>query len=94
MPDRTKLKPGDKIRLLSVPLGDIEQRKREIAQQLDHAGWTANTIELIIAQAPIVEIDMIDDFGQAWYTADIIVNGEQETHNLAINEDDSWEMIR
>lgn len=93
MPDIKKLKIGDKIRLLKVPEGDIEQRKREIAKGIDNPGWTANTIELIIAQNPIVEIDTIDDFGRPWFICDITVNGELETHTLAMNEDDAWELV-
>lgn len=91
MPDIKHLKIGDKIRLLKVPEGDLEQRKREIAQGIDNPGWTANIIELIIAQHTIVEIDSIDDFGRPWYICDIIVNGKLESHTLAMTEDDSWE---
>ena len=94
MPDRKKLKVGDKIRILRVPLDDVNQRRREIANNINDAGWTANTIELIIAQNPIVEIDSIDDFGQPWFTSNILVNGKIETHNLAVNEDDSWGNVR
>lgn len=93
MPDIKKLKIGDKIRLLSVPKGDFEQRRREIAQGIDKPGWTADTIELIIAQNPIVEIDAIDDFERPWFTADVIVNGKLEKHTLAIDEDGSWELV-
>ncbi len=92
MPDIKNLKIGDTIRILKVPEGDIEQRKREIAEGKDNPGWTANTIELIIAQNPIVKIDTIDDYGRPWYICDIIVNGELETHTLAMNEDDLWEL--
>ena len=93
MPDHRKLKIGDKIRILSVPKADIKQRKREIAEGQEMAGWTANTIELIIAQTPIVEIDTITEFGQAWFTCEIRVNGELETHEMAIVDDESWEMV-
>ncbi len=91
MLDRKKLKIGDKIRLLRVPQGDLDQRRREIANNIDNPGWTANIIELIIAQNPIVEIDSIDEFGQPWFTSEIMVNGKKEKHTLAINEDESWE---
>jgi hypothetical protein len=92
MQERKNLKIGDKIRLLRVPEGDIEQRRFEIAKEINNPGWTADTIELIIAQYPIVEIDTIDDFGQPWFTCDLIVNGKTETHTLVIGEDDSWEL--
>lgn len=93
MPAYETLKTGDKIRLLKVPDWDLEQRKREIAQGLEDAGWTADTIERIIAQNPIVEIDTIDEFGKPWFTTTIIVGGESQIHELAITEDDSWEKI-
>lgn len=93
MPDRRELKIGDKIRLLRVPLGDIDQRNREIAKNINNPGWTANTIELIIAQNPIVEIDTIDEYGKPWFTSEILVNGKKETHTLSINEDDSWKEV-
>ena len=54
MTGRKKLKIGDKIQLLSVPKDDLEQRRREIAKGVDNPGWTADIIELIIAQNPIV----------------------------------------
>lgn len=94
MPDRNQLKTGDKIRLLRVPPEDIEQRKREIANNLEDAGWTANTIELILAQNPIVEIDFIDEYGSPWYLCDVLVNGQKEQHTIAILEDDSWEHVK
>ena len=93
MPDRKKLKIGDKVRLLHVPKADLEQRKREIKNSTEDAGWTADSIELIIAQNPIVEIDTIDEFEQPWFTCDLMVNGKMEKHTLAIMEDDSWELI-
>ena len=92
MPDIKNLKVGDKIRVLKVPEGDLKQRRREIAEGIDNPGWTANTIELIIAQNPIVKIESIDEYGRPWYTCDIIVDGELETHTLAMNEDDVWEL--
>ena len=93
MPDRKKMKVGNKIRLLRVPEDDMEQRRSEITKDIDKPGWTANTIELIIAQNPIVEIDSIDDFGSPWFTCELIVNGKLEKHTLAIIDDDSWELI-
>lgn len=92
MPNRALLKIGDKIRLLCVPEGDLAQRKREIANQQEEAGWTANILELIIAQHPVVEIDMIDEYGWPWFSCDVMVNGNEEHHALAITEDESWEL--
>lgn len=66
MADRTKLKIGDEIRLFSVPVGDMEQRRREKKTGVVESAWTANAIELIIAQSPIVKIDSIDEYGQPW----------------------------
>ncbi len=88
-----KLKIGDKLRLLKVPEADLRQREREIAAGLKDAGWTANTIELIIAQSPVVKIDDIDAFGSPWYTTKLMVDGKEERHLIAISEDESWELI-
>ena len=93
MPDRKKLKIGDKIRLLTVPKGDLEQRKREIESDVENPGWTANTIEKIITQDPVVKIDDIDEFGSPWFTYHLVVDGETEIHSIAITEDESWELI-
>jgi hypothetical protein len=49
MPDRTQLKIGDRIRLLRIPQGDLEHRERELRAGAEDAGWTADTIERIIA---------------------------------------------
>ena len=91
MPDRTKLKIGDRIRLLRVPQGDIEQRERERREGADHAGWTADTIERIIAQDPVVTISSIDERGLPWFDYELTSRGgEIEHHSLAIMEDESW----
>ncbi|GAB5552538.1 MAG: hypothetical protein Sapg2KO_21290 [Saprospiraceae bacterium] len=94
MPKRSKLRVGDKIRLLSVPPEDLEQRKREIAEGIENPGWTANTIELIIAQDPIVVIDFIDEYDSPWYVSNILVEGKKESHIIAVLEDDSWEKVK
>jgi hypothetical protein len=38
MPDRTKLKIGDRIRLLRVPQCDLKQRERELREGRKDAG--------------------------------------------------------
>ena len=93
MPARLKLKIGDKIRLLSVPKGDVAQREREIKEGIEQPGGTTNTIELIITQQPIVEIDTIDEYGQPWFTVTIWGNGQSQQHTLAIMEDAFWELV-
>ena len=45
MPDRARLKIGDRVRLLRVPQGDLDQRERELRDGAEGAGWTADTIE-------------------------------------------------
>ena len=93
MPDPRKLKPGDKIRLLVVPDADLEQRRCEIEKVLSDAGWTASTIENILAQDPIVTIDRIDEYGFPWF--DYNLNGADgvEEHSLAISDDYSWDYL-
>lgn len=93
MPKRSNLKVGDKIRLLNVPPEDLAQRKQEITKEVKDAGWTANTIELIIAQNPIVVIDFIDEYGSPWYVSNVLVEGKEELHTIAVLEDDSWEKV-
>ena len=43
-PNRTQLKIGDRIRLLRIPQGDLEQRERELRAGAEDAGWTAGGI--------------------------------------------------
>lgn len=91
MPDRTKLKIGDRIRLLCVPAGDLEQRVRELRDGTEDAGYTADTIERIIAQDPVVTISSIDEYGYRWFEYELkSVSGGLEYHSLAIMDDDSW----
>jgi hypothetical protein len=91
MPERTKLKIGDRIRLLRVPQCDLKQRERELREGRRDAGWTADTIERIIAQDPIVTVSLIDEYGQPWFDCDLIrADGSVEGHTLAILEDESW----
>lgn len=91
MPDRSCLKVGDAIRLLQVPKGDLEQRDRQQRRGDGDAGWTANTIEQILAQNPIVEISWIDEYGYPWFEYHLLCRGGKvEHHALAIMEDESW----
>ena len=62
MPDRTKLQVGDRIRVLAVPAADLDQRHREILAGSENAGCTANTIERIIKERPIVVISRVDEY--------------------------------
>jgi hypothetical protein len=52
MPDRKRLKVGDKVRLLRVPECDLRLRGREVREGVGMAGWTADTIERA-SSAPI-----------------------------------------
>ena len=91
MPDRTNLKIGDRIRLLRVPQGDLDQRERELRVGAENAGWTADTIERIIAQDPVVTISSIDEYGMPWFACELrSATGEEEEHWLAVMEDESW----
>jgi hypothetical protein len=93
LPDRTKLRVGDKIRLLTVPQLDIEQRDRELQSGVAHAAFTVNAIERIIVQCPVVTIDRIDEYSP-WFDVDLMdQNGRTEYHSLAIMDDDSWEYV-
>lgn len=94
MPDRTNLKIGDRIRLLRVPAADVAQRQRELRERADAAGWTADTIERIIAQDPVVTISSIDEYGRPWFDYELKSDDRQvEYHSIAIMEDESWCLV-
>ena len=94
MPDRTRLNVGDHIRLLCVPAGDLEQRERELRERVEDAGWTADTIQRIIAQDPVVAISSIDEYGYPWFEYHLrTADGTGEHHLLAIMDDASWERV-
>lgn len=63
MPDPKTLQIGDSIRILRVPENDLHQRANEIASGTEMVGWTADSIERIIAQTPVVQISQIDEYG-------------------------------
>jgi hypothetical protein len=62
MPDWKSLRVGDQIRLLCVPKADLEQRVCEVRDGAEMAGWTADTLERIIASDPVVFIERIDEY--------------------------------
>jgi len=91
MPERSKLRVGDRIRLLAVPACDLAQRNHEIASGSEMAGRTADTIERIILTDPVVMIDRIDDCGARWFSVELEGADGIEHHSLTILDDDSWE---
>ena len=94
MPDRTKLRVGERVRVLTVPVGDLEQREREIIAGSEDAGCTANTIERIIKEHPIVAISKVDEYGLAWFDVELQDStGHIHYHSLAIVDDNSWEKL-
>ena len=94
MPDPRSLTVGDRIRILRVPDNDLQQRERELAEETEMAGWTADSIERIIDQSPIVKITRIDEYGCAWYDALIVgPDGTEEKHSLIVYDDDTWERL-
>ena len=92
MPDRTTLKVGDRIRLLRVPESDVLTRQREIADRVEDAGRTADTIERILREDPVVVISEIDEHGNRWFEwtprAPLFAG---EVHSLTVIDDESWE---
>lgn len=95
MPDPKSLRSGDKIRLNAVPECDLRQREAELrTKNVDEPGWTADTIERIIQQNPIVTIDRIDEYGQPWFDYDLIRDdGSIEQHSMAIIDSASWDYV-
>ena len=91
MPDPTTLKIGDRIRILRVPQNRFRQRDRELAEKIEMPGWTADSIERIIEQTPVVSISRIDEDGCVWHDGSIIgPDGQEEEHSLIVS-DDTWE---
>jgi hypothetical protein len=91
MPDRTTLNIGDRIRLHFVPTQDLEQRERERRKGTECPGWTADTIERILLQDPVVTISSIDEHGYPWFDYDLrMPDGRVEHHSLAIMDNESW----
>ena len=94
MPDPKSLRVGDRIRILRVPTLDLQQRERELADNVEMAGWTADAIERIIDQTPIVQIARIDEYGCVWYDATVVGDDEtEEHHSLIVYKDDTWERV-
>ena len=90
--ERSKLRIGDRVRLLSVPGSDLKQRERELLDGLKDAGWTADTIERILDEQPIVFISRIDEYGFPWFDVTLRdADGDSEEHSIAIMDDVSWE---
>jgi hypothetical protein len=91
MPNHKQLKIGDRIRLLRVPEADLKQRERERREGAEQAGWTADTLERIIASNPVVTISIVDE-DWSWFVAEVTRDdGTVEEHSLAVNEDEFWE---
>lgn len=94
MPHPKSLKVGSRIRILSVPACDLRLRESTIASGVESAECTADSIELIIAQTPIVQISHIDEDNSVWYETTIVGHdGIEETHWLMVYDDDSWELV-
>jgi hypothetical protein len=94
MPDPRSLNIGDRIRILRVPKSDLQERERELAKKTEMAGWTADSIERIIEQSPVVRISRIDEYGCVWYDASIVgPDGTEEEHSLIVYDDDTWERL-
>lgn len=94
MPDPKTCGIGDRIRILRVPTRDLQQRERELAEGTEFPGWTADTIERIIEQSPIVRISRVDEYGCVWFDASIIgPDGTEEEHSLVVYDDDTWERV-
>jgi hypothetical protein len=76
-----------------VPEGDLRQREREISAGTEEAGFTADTIERIIARNAIVTITEIHR-DLPWFNRRLKrPDGTFEYHSIAIMDDDSWEYV-
>ena len=72
----------------------MSSREREIREGQEDAGWTADTIERILEEHPVVTISHIDEYGLAWFEVELQDSrGETEYHSIAIMDDNSWECV-
>jgi len=94
MPDHTRLRVGNRIRIIAVPAADLDQRRRErIAGNAD-AGCTADILERIMAQHPRATIARIGKDGKPWFDVELQnADGKPEFHSIAVSDDDSWEYV-
>lgn len=93
MPDRSQLRVGDRIRLLSVPQCDLDQRRRAIEVGDDVSDSTASTIERIMAASQFVTIERIDKFGATWFEVQLEEHDGIHYHSLTILDNESWERV-
>jgi hypothetical protein len=88
------LRAGDRVRLLRVPDADLRQRQEELSRGAEMAGWTADTLERILALDPVVTITRVDEYGMPWFDYELVsADGRIEQHSLGIAEDESWERV-
>lgn len=77
-----------------MPQADLEQRVQEVGDGAVMAGWSADTIERIIASDPVVVMDHIDEYGCPYFESQLsAADGEIEFHTLSITDGDSWEFV-
>jgi hypothetical protein len=90
MPDHKKLRIGDRVRLLRVPEADLRQREEQKHEDIESDLITANVIERIIREDPIVTIDEIDEYGRPWFSRQWKgTDGEIHYHSIALWDDDT-----
>ena len=66
-------------------------REHEIREGVEDAGYTADAIERILQQDPVVTIDRIDEYGQPWFNYNLIgPSGAIEEHTLTFTEEGTW----
>jgi hypothetical protein len=67
MPERWRqLRVGDRVRLVCVPESDLRQRELELRDGVEMPGWTADTLERILALDPVVTIANFDEYEAPW----------------------------
>ena len=88
------LRVGNKIKLIKIPQIDIEQRERELQNKSDMPGLTADTLEKILENNPVVRISEIDELGNPWFDYELLDNeGVRHYHSIRIIDNDSWEYL-
>ena len=83
-----RLRVGDRIRFVRMPVGDREQFEKT------GDDFTVRVLQRLIDGAVVCTIARIDEYGLPWFDyAFVNDSGEDEDHALAVMDGDSWEKL-
>ena len=88
MPDWRRLRVGDSIRIVAIPVGD-ETQFRETGN-----AFTVRVLRRLIRTGSVRTISRIDECGYPWFEYRIRTRaGRTEYHSLLISDDESWVLV-